>query len=172
MIPPWASTFSISLWRTFDQFPDLGGNDRRPIENVVVLQQIGLESHHLLHPQRPLLIPGAWQTHRLVPRRKLDGAGSCAFREHHRQHFQDDSLHIVFRLRLGQAQGVHLHAITEPTQLGICHLVAGQGQFVPHLAKCPQLAALFNETYAGIDKERDPLDDLRETPPERFRRKP
>jgi hypothetical protein len=88
--------------------------------------------------------------------------GSCAFREHHGQHFEDDSLHVVFRLRLGQAQGVHLHAIAESAQLGICHLVAGQGQLVPHLAEGPQLATLFDETYAGIDKERDPLDDLRE----------
>jgi hypothetical protein len=146
--------------RTRDQFPDLGGDDRRAIENVLVLEQIGFEGHHLLHPQCPLLIPGARQAHRLVPGGELDGAGSRAFREHDRQHLQHDSLHVVFRLRLGQPQGVYLHAIAEPPQPGIFNLVAGQRQFVPHFSERPELAALFDETYAGIDKEGDTFDDL------------
>jgi hypothetical protein len=161
MIPPCASTFSISRRAPCDQFADLGGNHRRAVEDVPILEQVGLEGHHLLHAQRPLLIPRAWQPHRLVPRRQLDGARARALGQRDGQHLEDDPLHVVFRLCLGQAQRVDLHAIAEAAQLGISHLVAGQRQLVPHLAEGAQLAALLDEADAGIDEERDPLDDLR-----------
>ena len=44
-------------------------DDAAPVENVLVLEQVGLEGQHLLHPQRPLLIPRRRQSERLVPRR-------------------------------------------------------------------------------------------------------
>ena len=48
----------------------------RAVEDVVVLEQVGLEGQHLLQPQRPLLVPRPRQAERLVPRRQLDGAGA------------------------------------------------------------------------------------------------
>ena len=49
---------------------------REPVEDVVVLQQVGLVGQHLLHPQRPLLVPRPRQAERLVPGRQLHGAGA------------------------------------------------------------------------------------------------
>ena len=46
-----------------------------PGEEVVVLEQVGLVGEHLLHPQRPLLVPRPRQAERLVPRRQLHRPG-------------------------------------------------------------------------------------------------
>ena len=47
------------------------------IEYVAEIEQVGLVGQNLLQPKRPLLIPGARQPHRLVPGRKLHGAGAA-----------------------------------------------------------------------------------------------
>ena len=39
------------------QLGDLGLDDLRPVEQVAVLEQVGLVREHLLDPQRPLLVP-------------------------------------------------------------------------------------------------------------------
>ena len=54
-------------------------NHRIAVEKIVVFQQIGLESQDLLHPQRPLLVPGARQAEGLVPGRKLNRARAGVF---------------------------------------------------------------------------------------------
>ena len=41
-------------------------------EQVVVLEEVGLEGQHLLDAERPLLVPRAGQAQRLVPRGQLD----------------------------------------------------------------------------------------------------
>ena len=50
-------------------------DDVRAVEEVVVLEEVGLERQHLLHPQRPLLVPrvGAGRAPRSTP-----AAGCCA----------------------------------------------------------------------------------------------
>ena len=55
---------------------DLVGHGLGAVEQVVVLQQVGLVGQDLLHAQRPLLVPRARQAERLVPGRQLHGAGA------------------------------------------------------------------------------------------------
>ena len=74
--PPIACTRSISARAPATSSADLGGHDQRPLEEVGVLQEVGLVGQHLLDPQRPLLVPRPRQPERLVPRGQLDGAGA------------------------------------------------------------------------------------------------
>ena len=46
------------------------------LEDVRILEQVGLVGQDLLEPQRPLLVPRSRQAERLVPCRKLDSAGA------------------------------------------------------------------------------------------------
>ena len=86
----------------------------RPFEDVaLVLEQVGLERHHLLDAQRPLLVPRPRQAERLVPRRQLDRARARLLRQRHRQHLEDDALDVVLRLLRGEAERVDLHAVAE-----------------------------------------------------------
>ena len=85
----------------------------RTIENVPVLEQIGLEREDLLSAQRKLLIPGPRQTERLVPRRKLHGARQRAdLAERHAERLEHDADDVVFGLRLGQPERVDLDAVS------------------------------------------------------------
>ena len=59
-----------------DQLLRLGLDDGRAREDVAVLEQVGLEREHLLHAQRPLLIPRARQSERFVPTRELYRPGA------------------------------------------------------------------------------------------------
>ena len=61
--------------RRLDQLGGLGLDHRGAVEDVVVLEQVGLVGEHLLDAQRPLLVPRAGQAERLVPRRQLDRPG-------------------------------------------------------------------------------------------------
>ena len=97
------------------------------LEDVVVLQQVGLESEHLLQPQRPLLVPRTREAERLVPRRQLQRAGAGVLRERHAEHLEHDPLHVVLGLRLGQPERVDLHAVAEPAHLRVLHAVALAG---------------------------------------------
>ena len=54
-----------------------------PVEEVVVLEQVGLVREHLLDAQRPLLVPRPRQPERLVPGRELHRAGAGVLRERH-----------------------------------------------------------------------------------------
>ena len=100
-----------------DELRDLGLDHVRAVEDVVVLQQVGLEGQHLLQPQRPLLVPRARQAERLVPRRQLYGAGAGVLGQRDAEHLQHDALHVVLRLGLGQAERVDLHAVAEAAHL-------------------------------------------------------
>ena len=83
---------------------DFAGNFLRAIENIAVVEQVGLISEDLLHPQRPLLIPWSRQPERLVPGRQLHGTGARVLRQCHRQHFNENARDVIFRLRLGETQ--------------------------------------------------------------------
>ena len=62
--------------RGFGELVGLGFDHVRPGEEVVVLEEVGLERQHLLDPERPLLVPRSRQPERLVPRGKLDRPGA------------------------------------------------------------------------------------------------
>ena len=144
--------------RVRDQPGHLGLHDLRAVEEIVVLQQVGLEGQHLLHPQRPLLVPGAWQAECLVPRRQLYGARPGALRQRDPEHLEHDPLHVVLGLRLGQSQGVDLHAVAEAAHLLVADAVPLPGQLVPELHEGAHLAHLLDEPHAGVHEERDPAD--------------
>ena len=93
-------------------------------EQVVVLEEIGLEREHLLDAQRPLLVPGPGESERLVPRRQLHRARPGALRERDAERLQHDARHVVLGLRLGEPERVDLHAVAEPAQLVVGDAVA------------------------------------------------
>ena len=134
----------------------------RPLEEVVVLEQVALVGQHLLDPQRPLLVPRPRQAERLVPRGQLHGAGAGVLGQRHGEHLEHDALHVVLGLGLGEPERVDLHAVAEAALLGVGDAVALEGQLVPELHEGAHLAHLLDEAHAGVDEERDPGDDLAE----------
>ena len=130
----------------------------RALEDVGVLQQVGLVGHDLLHADRPLLVPGPRQAERLVPGRQLHGAGARVLRQRHRQHLEQDAIDVVLGLLLGEAQRVDLHAVAEQAVLGIGDAVALGRDLVPQLVEGAHLADLGDEAHAGVDEERDAAD--------------
>ncbi len=127
-----------------------------------MLEQVGLEGEHLLHPQRPLLVPRPRQPQRLVPGRELDRPGAGVPRQGDAEHLQHDALHVVLRLGLGQAERVDLHAVPEPRLLLVGDAVALREQLGPEPPERPHLAQLLDEPDAGVHEERDPLDHAAE----------
>ena len=61
--------------RAVDQLRDQAVHHLRALEDVGVLEQVGLVGEDLLDAQAPLLVPGARQAERLVPGRQLDRRG-------------------------------------------------------------------------------------------------
>ena len=145
-----------------DQLGDLLLDDDRAGEEVLVLEEVGLVGQHLLQPQRPLLVPGARQAERLVPGRQLHRPGAGVAGERDPEHLEHDPLDVVLRLRLGQAQGVHLDAVAEPALLGVLDAVALARQLVPELAEGAHLAHLLDEADPRVDEEGHAGHDLAE----------
>ena len=141
---------------------DLAVDHLRAVENIAVVEQVGLVGEDLLHAQRPLLVPRPRQAERLVPRRQLHGAGARVLRQRHRQHLEQDARDVVFGLLLGQAERVHLHAVAEQPLLGIGDAVARARDLVPQFGEGAHLAHFGDEAQAGIDEERDAPDHLAE----------
>ncbi len=108
------------LARPREQLLDLGLDDDRPLEEVRVLEQVGLVGEHLLDAQRPLLVPGPGQAEGLVPRRQLHRAGPRVLAQGDREHLEDDPLDVVLGLGLGEPQRVDLHPVAEAPLLGSC----------------------------------------------------
>jgi hypothetical protein len=100
------------------QLGDLGLDDLRAVEDVVVLEQVGLVGQHLLDAQRPLLVPRPRQAERLVPGRQLHRAGARVLRQRDAEHLEHDALDVVLGLGLGEAERVDLHAVAEARSLG------------------------------------------------------
>ena len=70
--PPLLLDARHLLARALEQLGDEPVHHLRALEDVGVLEQVGLVGEHLLDPQRPLLVPRARQAERLVPGRQLD----------------------------------------------------------------------------------------------------
>ncbi len=113
-----------------------------------------------MHSKRPLLIPWARQTKRLIPRGQLDGARAGFFRKHDRQHFKKDSINVVFGLLLGKAERVHLHSIAEAPELRVSHPVALLANFVPQINESAHLAHLGDEADPCVHEKGYPADRL------------
>ena len=90
--------------RALQQLGDEAVHHVRALEDVGVLEQVGLVGHHLLDAQRPLLIPGAGEAERLVPGGQLDRARAGVAPERDGERLQHDALDVVLRLGLGQAR--------------------------------------------------------------------
>ena len=90
----------------------------RALEDVGVLEQVGLVGQHLLDAQRPLLVPRARAAR--APRSR---PGSCTARARASrpsvtaERLEHDPLHVVLGLGLGEPERVHLHAVAEAQQL-------------------------------------------------------
>ncbi len=148
--------------RVGDQLVDLGLDDVRPGEDVLVLQQIALVGEYLLDAQRPLLVPGPGEPQGLVPGGQLHGAGAGVLGEGDGQHLQDDALDVVLRLRLGQPERVDLDAVAEAALLGVGDAVALAGDAVPDAPEGAHLAHLLDEADARVHEEGDPGDHVAE----------
>ena len=144
------------------QLLDLAVDLDRAVEDVAIVEQVGLVGDDLLQPERPLLVPRPRQAERLVPGRELHGAGARLLRQRHRQHRQQDAIDVVLGLLLGQPKRVHLHAVAEAAELRVLHAVALLGDLVPQIDEGAHLGDLGDEAHAGIDEERDAADDVRE----------
>jgi hypothetical protein len=134
----------------------------RALEDVGVVEQIGLVGEDLLDPQAPLLVPGPGQTERLVPGGKLDRASPGAAPHRHRQRLEHDPGHVVLRLRLGEAQRVHLDPVAHAKVLRLGDAVPVAADVLPQLPHRAELRVLLDEADAGVDEERDPTEDPRE----------
>src|SRR5271166_6636283 len=86
-----------------------------------------------------------------------------ALREHDRQHLDQDSIGVVFRLLLRQAERIDLHAISETPHGRILDAEAVAGDLVPKLDERPHLRELGHEAHACVDEKGDPPYDLGET---------
>ena len=95
------------------QIVDLARNLARAVKNIPVVEQVGLVSENLLHAQRPLLVPWPRQAKRFIPCRQLDRACTRIFGQRDGQHLNQNARHVIFGLRLGQSERVHLNAIAE-----------------------------------------------------------
>ena len=81
--------------RALEQLGDEPLHDLRALEDVGVLEQVGLVGEHLLDAQRPLLVPRAREAERLVPGRQLDRAGARVAAERHGERLEHDALDVV-----------------------------------------------------------------------------
>ena len=144
------------------QLLDLAVDLDRAVEDVAIVEQVGLVSDDLLQPERPLLVPRPRQAERLVPGGELHGAGARLLRQRHRQHRQQDAIDVVLGLLLGQPQRVHLHAVAEAAQRRVFHAIARLGDLVPQIDEGAHLGDFGDEAHAGIDEERDAADHARE----------
>ncbi len=146
--------------RALDELGDEAVHDLRALEDVGVLEQVGLVGEHLLDAQRPLLIPGAREAERLVPRRQLDRAGAGVAAERHGERLEHDALDVVLRLGLGQPERVDLHAVAEAQLARVLDAVALAADLLPQLRHRAHLRVLLDEADAGVDEERDAAEDL------------
>src|SRR5881398_534686 len=68
--------------------------------------------------------------------------------ERYREGLDDDALHVVLGLGLGQPQRVDLHAVAEAQLTLVLHAVALAADLLPQLGHRPQLRVLLDEADA------------------------
>ena len=133
-------------------------------EQVVVLEQVGLERQHLLDAAATTAGPtagagpsasfqaGSWTARARASLLKVTASISSTMR---------------WTLFSGCAsvrpERVDLHAVAEPARLGVLDAVALARQLVPQLDEGAHLAHLLDEPHAGVDEEGDPRDDVART---------
>src|SRR5918994_7744576 len=103
----------------------------RALEDVGVVEQVGLVGEDLLDPQAPLLVPGPRQPQGLVPGGELDYARPGLATERYREGFERDALDVVLRLLLRQPQRVDLDAVPQPEVLRLGDGVALAADLLP-----------------------------------------
>ena len=123
--------------RALEQLGHEPVHDLRALEEVGVLEQVGLVGQHLLDAQRPLLVPRARQPERLVPGRQLDRARPRVAPERDRERLEHDALDVVLGLGLGQAERVDLHAVAEAQVLGVAARRSARGRAPPTARPSP-----------------------------------
>ena len=153
--PPRASTSSSSAHDGLGHLGRLLLDDHRAVEDVAVLQQVGLEGQDLLDAEGPLLVPGPGKAEGLVPRRQLQGPGPGPLGQGDPERLQHDAGDVVLRLGLGQAQGVDLDAVAHAAEPGVGDAVALGADPVPQGGEGPHLAGLLHEANSGVHEERD-----------------
>ena len=109
-----------------------------------------------------MLVPGAGEAEGLVPGRELHGAGAGVLRESDGEHLDQDAVDVVFRLLLGQAERVDLHAVAEAAVFRIADAVGFAADLVPEVDEGAHLAHLGDEADAGVHEEGDAGDELGE----------
>ncbi len=134
-------------------------HDLRALEEVGVLEQVGLVGQDLLDAQRPLLVPRAGQAEGLVPGRELDRPRPRAAPQRHRQRLEDDSLDVVLRLGLREAERVDLHAVAEAQVALVGDAVALAAELLPQHRHGAELRVLLDEADTRVDEERDAAED-------------
>ena len=145
--------------RALEQLADEPVHHLRALEQVGVLEQVGLVGQHLLDPQRPLLVPGPRQPERLVPGRQLDRARPRVAPERDGERLEHDPLHVVLGLGLGEPERVDLHAVAEAQVARVLHAVALAAELLPQRRHRAQLRVLLDEAHAGVDEEGDARED-------------
>ena len=93
---------------------------------------------------------------------QLHGAGPGVLGQRDAEGLEDDALHVVLRLLLGQPEGVDLHAVAEAAELGVLHPVALAADAVPQPGEGPHLAGLLHEADARVHEEADAADHGRQ----------
>ena len=106
-----------------------------------------------------MLVPWARQAECLVPSRQLEGAAPRLLGQRYGQRLDQDTIDIVLRLRLCQAEGVHLHAIAEQESFRIGDAIAFAADLFPKFHKGTHFTKFRNETHTRIHEERDPPED-------------
>ena len=135
------------------QFGHFGVYCRVFVKQVVEFQKIGFIGEDLLHPHGPLLVPGARQAKRFVPGRQLDGTGARLFGKCDGQHFDQNSVNIVFRLLFGKAERIHLNPISESAIFCIFHAVAVPANLIPKIHECAHFAHFGHKSDTGIHEK-------------------
>ena len=129
--PPCSATGLHLGVGALGELVDQAVHHHRALEDVGVLEQVGLVGEDLLDTQAPLLVPGAGQAERLVPGRQLDRPGAGVAAERHGQRLEHDPGHVVLGLGLGQAEGVDLDAVAEAEELRLGDAVAVAADLLP-----------------------------------------
>ncbi len=127
------------------------------LEDVRILEQVGLVGEDLLQAERPLLVPRPGQAERLVPGGQLDRPRASVPAEGDRQRLERDPVDVVLGLGLGQAERVDLHAVAQAAVLLVLDAVALAPELVPQGRHRAQLAcSSMNRTPALTKNEMRP----------------
>mmetsp|Transcript_24008 Transcript_24008/g.44062 ORF Transcript_24008/g.44062 Transcript_24008/m.44062 type:complete len:371 (-) Transcript_24008:5902-7014(-) len=138
----------------FERF-NFGIDCRVSIKQVIEFQKVSFIGHDLLHPHRPLLIPGARQAKGFIPSWQLHRTRAGLFRQGHGQHLNQNAVDVVFGLLFRQAQRIDLHAITEAAEFRIADAIARLANLVPQIDEGTHFAHLGDKSDACIHKERN-----------------